>query len=333
MPNDKSASETVSLVVPAFNEGNNLSEFIRRAEALGGTLAEVGIVTEIVIVDDHSGDDTRQIMHELLRTRTHLKYIRLSRNSGSHSAVAAGLLYCTGDCAVIMAADLQDPPEAIPGLLECWHAGHDVVWACRSTRLGESLATKLSSILFHKTMQLFAMPQMPSKGADFLLISRNVVDAFNAIPEKHTNCLALILWMGFRQTSVEYVKHARNEGKSKWTLRKKIKLFVDSVVSFSYVPIRFMSFFGMLMAFSGFLYGAVVIFGRLAGFVRAGTGFAALMTVLLVGQGCILLMLGVLGEYLWRTFDEARGRPRFIVEEVIASRVEAGPARVKEEKQ
>jgi polyisoprenyl-phosphate glycosyltransferase len=152
-----------------------------------------------------------------------------------------------------------------------------------------------------------------------VLVDRKVIDAYNTISEKHTNLMAMILWMGFRQTTIEYVKQARFAGKSKWTLAKKIKIFIDSIVSFSYAPIRVMSVFGLLMAAGGFVYALVIIVGRLTGWVAAGTGFAALMTVLLVGQGGILIMLGRLGEYVWRTFDAARGRPRYIIEQYVTS--------------
>ena len=159
---------------------------------------------------------------------------------------------------------------------------------------------------------------MPATGADFLLVDRKVIDAYNQIREKHTSFMAMILWIGFRQTFITYTKEARLAGRSKWTLRKKLKLFVDSVVSFSYVPIRLMSVFGFLLALCGFAYAIAVVVGRLIGYVVAsGTGFAALMTVLLVGQGAVLMALGIVGEYLWRTFDEARGRPRYILEEYL----------------
>ena len=158
---------------------------------------------------------------------------------------------------------------------------------------------------------------MPAKGADFLLVDRKVVDAYNAIAEKNTSVLAMILWMGFRQSFIPYVKQARHGGRSKWTFAKKLKLFVDSVVSFSYVPIRAMSLVGLGMALAGFLYAVLVVVGRLGGWINTGTGFAALMTVVLIGQGVIMMMLGVLGEYVWRTYDEARGRPRYIVEEHV----------------
>jgi dolichol-phosphate mannosyltransferase len=176
-------------------------------------------------------------------------------------------------------------------------------------------------------MRGIALPDMPGNGADFLLMDRKVIDAYNAIPEKNTSFLALVLWMGFCQTTIDYVKDARHEGRSKWTLAKKLKLFIDSIVSFSYVPIRLMSCLGFVIALLGFVYAAVVIVGRLTGWVTAGTGFAALMTVLLIGQGTIMTMLGVLGEYLWRTYDESRRRPWYIIEERFSGHCEKSTRR------
>ncbi len=309
----------VTIITPAYNEEQNLPEFVRRAAEIGPALENHGAALEIVIVDDHSSDRTPLVARQLLTEHPNLKYLRLSRNFGAHAAISAGLKYCAGACAIIMAADLQDPPEIIPELLERWREGNDVVWACRSQRVGESLASRAASNMYYRLMRWIALPEMPAKGADFLLMSRKVIDAYNAISEKHTSLLSMILWMGFRQVSVEYVKQARHAGTSKWTFAKKLKLFIDSMVSFSYVPIRLMSLLGLLMAISGFVYALVVVVSRLTGSVTAGTGYAALMTVLLVGQGTILLTLGILGEYLWRTFDEARGRPRYIIEEYVTS--------------
>jgi dolichol-phosphate mannosyltransferase len=306
----------LSVITFFLNEARNLP---RLKEQLLSVLGQSDVETEFVLVDDHSSDASGEIAQAWVAEQPRTTYIRLSRNCGSHAAIAAGLKFSTGDCAVIMASDLQDPPEVIPKLLERWREGKDVVWACRSQRVGESLATRAASKMYYRLMQWMALPEMPPQGADFLLISRKVIDACNAICEKHTSFLAMILWMGFRQTSVEYVKQARQFGKSKWTLSKKLKLFVDSIVSFSYVPIRLMSLLGLLMAAGGFVYALAVVVGRLTGWVAAGTGFAALMTVLLVGQGAILIMLGILGEYLWRTFDEARGRPKYIIEEYVTS--------------
>jgi hypothetical protein len=162
-----------------------------------------------------------------------------------------------------------------------------------------------------------------AKGADFLLMDRKVIDAYNGIGEKNTSVLGMILWMGFRQSFIPYVKHARHGGRSKWTYAKKLKLFVDSVVSFSYFPIRAMSLVGLGMALAGFLYALFVVVGRLGGWIDTGTGFAALMTAVLVGQGVIMTMLGVLGEYVWRAYDEARGRPRYFIEEQVPAGVAA----------
>jgi polyisoprenyl-phosphate glycosyltransferase len=302
----------LSIITAFYNDATNLPAF---RERLSAVLA--GLEAEVILIDDHSSDDGPEIVRDWVASDPRVTYLRLSRNCGSHAAFSAGLAECTGDCVILLAADLQDPPETIPQLVAQWREGYDVVWAVRQERKGESWSTRLFARLYYGLMRRIALPEMPSQGADFLLMDRKVVDAYNAIPEKHTSFLAMILWMGFRQTSIEYVKQARHAGRSKWTLAKKLKLFVDSVVSFSYAPIRIMSCFGLAMATCGFLYAAVVIVGRLAGWIAAGTGFAALMTVLLVGQGLILTMLGVLGEYLWRTFDEARGRPRYIVEESL----------------
>jgi dolichol-phosphate mannosyltransferase len=307
----------VAVITAFFNEGSNMREFQQRVLAVA---AELDAEMEVLLVDDHSTDESTQIAKAWAACDHRVSYLRLSRNCGSHAAFSAGLMHCTGDCAVMLAADLQDPPETVPQLVAKWREGFDVVWAVRSSRKGVSWWIRMTASLYYRLMRWLALPDMPARGADFLLIGRKVIDACNAISEKHTSLLALILWTGFRQTSIEYVKQARHAGRSKWTLSKKLKLFIDSMVSFSYIPIRLMSLLGLLMAVSGFLYALVVVVGRLSGWVTAGTGFAALMTVLLVGQGSILLMLGVLGEYLWRTFDEARGRPRYIVEDYIPSK-------------
>lgn len=311
---DPTPAATVSVVTAFYNESQNLPLFRERITAMLDSLDESG---EIVLVDDHSSDESPEIARQWAEQDARVKYIRLSRNSGSHAAFSAGLRCCTGDCAVLLAADLQDPPETTAELLARWRDGSDVVWAVRVAREGETWSTKAAAGAYYWLMRRFALPDMPAKGADFLLVDRKVIDAYNEVGEKNTSILAMILWMGFQQSFVPYVKQARQHGVSKWTLGKKVKLFVDSVVSFSYAPIRLMSLFGCGMAIAGFAYALAVVTGRLLGWVQTGTGFAALMTVLLVGQGVIMVMLGVLGEYVWRSYDESRGRPRYIVETSI----------------
>jgi dolichol-phosphate mannosyltransferase len=300
-----------------FNEEDNIKAYLGRLQAVATALEKSCVSLEVVFVDDHSTDRGPEIIRGLLADSplSSLKYVRLSRNSGSHTASTAGLRYCSGDAAVLIPVDLQDPPELIPRMLERHRSGADVVWAVREGRDGTAFGHKLGAWLYYALMRAVAIPQTPAQGADFVLMGRKVIDAYNTIPEKHTSLLAMVLWMGFRQTEISYVKQPRHSGKSKWSFSKKVKLFVDSVISFSYVPIRFCTCMGVLMALIGFLYAVSVVIGRLGGWVATGTGFAALMTVLLVGQGMIMLMLGVLGEYLWRTYDEARGRPRFLVED------------------
>jgi dolichol-phosphate mannosyltransferase len=173
-------------------------------------------------------------------------------------------------------------------------------------------------------MRRFALPEMPVKGADFLLMDRKVIDAYNAIPEKNTSFLAMILWLGFRQTSIEYVKQERHSGRSKWSLSRKFKVFIDSFISFSYAPIRLMSLAGAAIGLLGFLYALVVVFNAIRGFPIEG--WSSLMVVVLMLGGFQLLMLGVLGEYLWRAFDEARGRPRYVIEEYRRLAGQGAPA-------
>lgn len=306
----------LSIITAFLNEAKSLPAFAQQVLAVA---EQLDCQIEIILVDDHSTDDSPEIAKTLAAEDPRVTYVRLSRNCGSHAAFSAGLAYCTGDCAILLAADLQDPPEVIPELLAKWREGYDVVWAAREGRESESWRTKLFARSYYWLMRRFALPDMPAKGADFLLMNRKVISAYNAIPEKNTSFLSMILWMGFHQTSIQYVKQARLAGKSKWTLSKKLKLFIDSMVSFSYVPIRLMSLLGAIMSLCGFVYAMVIIVGRLTGWVTAGTGFVALMVVLLVGQGAIMVMLGMLGEYLWRTFDEARGRPRYIIEERVTA--------------
>ncbi len=300
----------ISIITAFLNEAENLPEFKRRVLAAVSDLPDG---YEIVLVDDHSTDRGASFARSWAATEANVQYVRLSRNCGSHAAFSAGLAVCRGDCAVLLAADLQDPPEVIGQLIEQWEQQFDVVWAARAERRGERWSTRLCAAAYYAVMRRLGLPEMPRGGADFLLMDRKVIDAYNAIPEKNTSFLALVLWMGFRQTSIEYAKHTRRAGVSKWTLAKKIKLFVDSVVSFSYTPIRAASGLGLLISLIAFAMAVQVIYNALRG--NPVAGYSSVMVVVLGLGGLQLLMLGILGEYLWRAFDQARGRPWYIVEE------------------
>jgi dolichol-phosphate mannosyltransferase len=298
-------------VVAAFNEEGNLPLLYQRIKALAWE--ELGVAHEIVFVDDHSRDNTPKVLQELAERDPVVRVLRFSKNFGSHKAFTAGLENCSGDAAVILAADLQDPPETIPLLLARWRAGAKVVWAVRAARHGEAGSTKLLSRFYWFLMRRYAEVEPPKEGADYLLVDRQVMDVLKTSPEKHTSLLALIQWMGFDQDFITYEKQARHSGRSKWTVRKKLKLALDSFVSFSYAPIRLMTVVGVLFAFSGFAY-AILVAVRALLYGSAVQGWPALMCVVLIVGGVQLVMLGVLGEYLWRTFDETRGRPRYIIE-------------------
>ena len=229
------------------------------------------------------------------------------------SAVQAGLKFATGNCVGIISADLQDPPELFKDMIAMWEKGNKVVMATRTDRK-ESLGQKLFSNTYYFFMNKFAIKGYPKGGFDFVLIDSQVVKELNHISEKNTNIMSLIFWLGHDRATIPYVRQKREIGKSKWTLSKKIKLFVDSFVAFSYVPIRFMSFIGFLTAFASFIYGILIILGTLMGYMSV-KGWATLITFFTFFMGLIMLMLGIIGEYLWRILDETRKRPSYVIDE------------------
>ena len=301
----------ISVILPTYNEEANLEALHVRLGAVADGLPEERF--EFVFVDDCSTDRTAALLDALRRADPRVHVIRFARNCGSHAAVAAGLAYCGGDCAVMLASDLQDPPELIPRLLAAWRAGGKVVWGVRERREGESVVVRATSRLYYYLMNRLTDVRQPPAGNDVFLIDRAVIDAFNAVPEKNTSVYMVIAWLGFPQSHVLYVKEARHGGVSKWTASKRFKLFFDSLVAFSYTPLRFMSLVGSSCAFIGLLYGLLVVFNAVTGRVP-NPGWASLMVVVLVIGGLQMLMLGVLGEYLWRAYDEGRGRPRYVIE-------------------
>lgn len=301
---------TISIVTPAWNEAENLPVLYGR---LCTVLDPLGITWEWIVVDDHSRDKTFDTVLDIARTDPRVQGFRFSRNSGSHIGITCGLHQSRGGCAVIMAADLQDPPETLPQLLEEWHKGAQVVWAVRARREGEKATTIGFSRLYYWIMrQIVGMKEMPSTGADFFLMDRVVLDAFREFRETNTSILALITWMGFRQSFISYDKKARLHGKSGWSLEKKLKLVLDSVTAFTYVPIRAITYMGFIFAILGFGYAAFVFYNATNG--TPPEGWTSLMIVVVILGGFQMLMMGILGEYLWRALDEARRRPRYLIE-------------------
>jgi len=300
----------VSVISPAYHEEQNLHEMYGR---LCAALDDVEIEWEWLIIEDGSADNTYAVAATIARNDSRVRLYRFSRNFGSHTAIVCGLDHARGDCVIIMACDLQDPPETICRMLGAWTAGSHIVWALRSRREGESRTTLAFSSIYHWTIRRLAGSVRAPRGAsDFVLLDRIVVDAVKRFRERNTSIFALVTWMGFRQTSISYVKKARRHGRSGWTLRKKIKLVIDALTSFTYLPIRLMSVIGLAVSLIGFFFGvSVLVHALLVGSIRRWTSIIA--AVLFLGGGQ-MFMLGVLGEYLWRGLDESRRRPRYILE-------------------
>ncbi len=303
----------ISLVIPCYNEAEGLHTLMLRLDAVVEMLkSEVNV--EVIMVDDHSIDGSNVILKQLCADRDYLKFIRLSRNSGSHIAIIAGMKYCKGDAAVFLAADLQDPPELVSEMLVKWRDGYDVIWAVRAERRGVSRISVFFSNMFYRLLNKMTEIHFPKKGADYALMDRKVIDGLVRSAGSKPSLGALISWLGFMQTEIPYVKEERKFGSTKWTLSKKLNAFADAFVGFSYLPMRFMSFIGFLAAFFGFIYAVIVAVARIVN-GKAVEGYASLMVVILIIGGLQMLMLGVLGEYLWRNLEESRKRPLFLIED------------------
>ncbi len=312
----------LSVVTPAYKEESNLPVLYER---LCSELDGRDVDWEWIAIDDHSPDRTFDVLSEIGRRDPRVRAMRFSRNFGSHAGVTCGLRNATGDCAVVLAADLQDPPEVIPQLLEAWQDGAQVVWAVRGRREGETATTVRMSGLFYWIMRnVVGMRELAATGADFFLIDRRVIEAYREFDERNVNLFALLAWMGFRQVTIAYTKGARLHGHSSWTIRQKIKLAVDSITSFSYLPVRLMSWTGVFTAIAGFMYAGFVIYNAVTG--QRIEGWSSLMVAVMVIGGLQMLMLGILGEYIWRALDEARRRPRYTVEAATSDVIEAGIA-------
>ena len=303
----------ISIVTPAFNEAANLPVLYERLVA---AMRELGGDWEWVIVDDHSRDDTFAVVEALALRDARVRGFRLARNSGSHVAITCGLHQVHADAAVMMAADLQDPPETMAVMVGRWRQGAQVVWATRRVQPGDRSHKGFAAVYYWIMRSLVGMQEMPSRGADFFLLDRVVLDAFRRFPERNVSVLALITWLGFRQEFVEYDKQPRRAGQSGWTLARKIKLVVDSIASFSDLPIRICTYFGFgLIAASAVLLAfAIVLLPQLGG------GVLLLLCIIVGLAGFQMVAVGVVGEYVWRALEESRRRPAYLIEAVAGQR-------------
>lgn len=304
----------LSVVIPVYYNSESLPVLYERLNNLSGKNKQ-HMDFEFIFVDDGSGDNSFDLLKDMAKADRRIKLIKLSRNFGSFVACIAGLTYSRGDCAAIISADLQDPPELLEDMYKKWLAGSEVVLAVRKSRQESWLKVCLANIYYFLT-RLLALRNMPRGGFDFVLIDRKVIDILVDMKEKNTTLMGQILWVGFKQDLIYYTKQKRLHGKSRWTFSKKIKYFIDTFVAFSYFPIRLMSFLGLVTALVAFLMAVYAIIKKIYFGVDV-PGFTTLLVVILFSSGVQMIMLGLLGEYLWRNFDETRKRPLFIVDKTI----------------
>jgi dolichol-phosphate mannosyltransferase len=300
------------VVVPLYNEEQIVPALIERSVT---TLTAIGVPFEIVAVDDGSSDRTREALRECGRTVRELRVVCLSRNFGLQGAVAAGLSMASGDVVVLMDGDLQDPPELIPQLLERWQAGADVVYTTKLTR-AERGPKRLAIEVFHRLVQRVSETPLPLGAGNFSLMDRRAVDAIKNAPERNRYFPGLRSWVGFRQEEVTFDRDARAAGKARMSLARLFKLAFDGIFGFSHLPLRIATIVGAIASCLGLLFVVWVLIERFVSHT-AILGWPSLMIAVCFLGGAQLLGIGVLGEYVARIYDEARGRPDFIISEVV----------------
>ena len=300
----------LSIVIPVYYNAENLPplyEDIREK-----ILEKVNYDVEIVMVDDGSGDDSYRVMLSLALRDERIRIFKLSRNFGSDAAVLCGLVNSTGDCAVVKAADLQEPTEMILEMVEKWESGCNVVLAVREGR-EESKSQEFFADLYYAMTRRFALPNMPRKGFDVFLVDRRVIRVLGGMSEPNSALDGQLLWAGFKTGTVTYIRRERKIGKSRWTLKKKIRLVADTLFSFSTVPITCVTALGAVSVAGSILWALDALISKLQGEIDV-TGWTMMFIFQLLSFGIIMLTLGLLGAYLWRTFDASRRRPPFLIE-------------------
>lgn len=301
----------LSIVVPVYYNEDNL---IPLYDDLKKKVIDViDYDYEIVMVNDGSKDRSYEVMKELAAKDPNIRVCSLSRNFGSHAACLCGLSICTGDCAVIKAADLQEPSELILDMVESWRQGNNVVLACREGRK-ESLSQRAFARMYYWLVRRTALPNMPEKGFDIYLVDRKVIEVLRSLDETNSSITCQILWSGFKTGTVPYERKEREIGKSRWTLKKKIRLVTDTLFSFSTVPIKFVSTVGVLSITGSIIWAIAILISWFNNDIQVD-GWTTSMLFSLFAFGITMLSIGILGEYVWRIFDSSRGRPPYIIEE------------------
>jgi len=299
----------ISVIVPAMNEQDNVQPFYEAVKSVTDTLLDFD--WEIIFVDDGSTDDTVGRIMAVRENDPRVCVIQLSRNFGSYAAIKAGFDYSRGQACISISADLQDPPELFRQFAALWQEGYHIVWGVREQR-DDPWTKKMLASLFYRLVRRLALADLPDHGMDCGLFDRKVVDVFRKIHDRNSITFMTIYWMGFRQARIPYHRESRQFGTSKWPLGKRIKSALDVITAFSYLPVRLSSYIGLFISTIAFVGAIIVLFDKLV--LGIGEwGWPSLMITMLFLGGVQMLMLGIIGEYLWRINTEVRDRPQYIV--------------------
>ena len=298
----------VSIVIPCFNEENNLEALVSKLLSIAEKFPDY----EILFIDDGSTDDSLSIIEKLCKTNDKIKFVSFSRNFGHQNALKAGLDRASGDCVVTMDADLQHPPSLIEAMVEKWQEGYQVVYTIRKASDAESFLKNMTSSMFYKLINALSEIDLPAGAADFRLIDKKPLQVLKNMQETTLFLRGLVSWIGFSQYSIEYTPSQRLSGKSKYTLKKMLSLAIEGITSFSIKPLRCATCLGLFLSFSSFIYGLYVLYVRLAT-GDAVDGWTSIIICILMIGGINLIMLGLIGEYVGKVFIESKKRPCYIV--------------------
>lgn len=301
---------TYSIVAPVYNEEGNLHAFYER---VAETMNRLDESWELILVNDGSRDGSYDIMQDLTTRDAHVRYVNFARNFGHQTAVTAGIDYATGDAVILIDSDLQDPPEVIADLIEQWKAGYDVVYAVRAERRGESWFKLATAKMFYRVLYRITDVDIPLDTGDFRLMDRQVADVLRQMREHNRFIRGMTSWAGFKQTGVEYVRHAREWGETKYPLRKMLNFALDAVTSFSFFPLQIMAYASSFLAMVAILVAIVISVLRLSFGEEFFGGQATTIVLLLLLSSFQLFFLFLMGQYIARIYDETRGRPLYVV--------------------
>ncbi|CCH92716.1 putative enzyme [Microcystis aeruginosa PCC 9432] len=302
-----------SLIIPIYNEEETIPELYRRVSDVMDSLDDS---VELILINDGSRDRSLKLMRELQERDARVCYISFARNFGHQAAVTAGLNFARGQVIVVLDADLQDPPELIPKMIESWQAGYHVVYAQRTKRKKESWFKRLTAYVFYRLLRQLADVDIPADTGDFCLMDRQVVDVLNSMPERNRYIRGLRAWIGFRQTAVKFERDPRFAGEVKYTFKKSLALAINSLVSFSKIPLRISTYLGLFSALIALLMALLVLYWRLQQPDSPVTGLATILIAVFFLGSVQLISIGILGEYIGRIYEEVKGRPAYTIAEI-----------------